>query len=177
MTFPDPKRKRIAAVLGILLCLAFASFRIMDIGDISWKGQASGYGAILAFLNCTKLPPSAPYLLMTLGAILLALSAADGIKSHARPLLVFGRVPLFFYLAHLYLIHALAIVITAARNQDFRWALPFTIWFPPPASSNFGFGLPVVYLVTVAVVFMLFPVCSSLNRLKQAGKYKWLSYL
>ena len=177
MAFPDATRRRIAAVCGGALLASFFALRIMNVGDIRWNNQAAGIHPVLAFLNCTKLPPSIPFLLMTIGVIVLALSVADRIWHYVKPLLVLGRVPLFFYVAHLYLIHTLAVAVTVARSQDIRWALPFSIWFPPPQSSNYGFGLPVVYLVSVIVVLMLYPMCRTLSRLKQAKKYSWLSYL
>jgi uncharacterized membrane protein len=177
MAFPDTKRRKIAAVCGAVLLASFFALRILNIGDIGWKDQAADAHPVLAFLNCSKLPPSLPFFLMTIGVIVLALSIADGIWRYLKPLLVLGRVPLFFYIAHLYVIHTLAVAVTVARSQDIRWALPFTIWFPPPQSSNYGFGLPVVYLVSMIVVLMLYPICRVLSRLKQAKKYSWLSYL
>jgi uncharacterized membrane protein len=177
MIFDSHKRKSITTCLGIALIFGFLVLRIMDVLDIPWNNQASGFRSILAFLNCSKLPPSTPYLLMTVGIIVLFLRLADGLRWNLKPLQVFGRVPLLFYVAHLYLIHFLALIVTIARGQDFRWALPFTVWFPPPQGSNFGFGLPVVYLVSLLVVLILYPICLALNRLKQAKKYPWLSYL
>ncbi len=171
------RRKRITTALGIALIGGFAVLRLLDAWDLPWRSQGEGGRLFLAFLNCTKLPPSVPYLLMTVGVVLLSLRLADGLPWKLKPLQTFGRVPLLFYLAHLYLIHCLALVVTIVRGQDFRWALPFTVWFPPPRGSDFGFGLPVVYLVSFAVVLILYPACLALNRLKQSKKYPWLSYL
>jgi uncharacterized membrane protein len=177
MTFPDSARKKITVILGGVLFIGFLALRILDICDLQWKTQATGFRSLLAFLNVTKLPPSLPFLLMTVGIILFALFVADRTKGQAAPLLLFGRVPLLFYIAHLYLIHALALIVTAARGQDFRWALPLTIWFPPPSSSDFGFGLPVTYLVSVIAILLLYPICRAFSKLKQSRRHPWMSYL
>src|SRR4030095_8461844 len=81
-----------------------------------WSPRPSALLTIASFLNCTKYPPSLLYLLMTLGPGILVL----GLIEHARlgdrnPLLVFGRVPLFYYLLHIPLIHGLAIVLFGIR--------------------------------------------------------------
>ena len=117
---------------------------------------------------------------MTLGPALLILRALDGgTPSLLRPALVFGRVPLFYFVLHLTLIHLLAVVLCYAQNGAVHWmfespnlgAYPFT---PPP---GWGVSLPVTYLLWVLVVVMLYPVCAWFAQARQRSTAWWLSYL
>jgi len=96
-----------------------------------------------------------------------------------QPALVFGRVPLFYFLLHLPLIHLLAVVACYAMNGAVHWMFespnlgvyPFT---PPPV---WGMPLPVIYLLWVGVVSSLYPVCAWFAAMKQRRRDWWLSYL
>src|SRR5207244_14653 len=142
--------------------------------------QASSAFTVLSFLNVTKQPPSLLFLMVTLGAALLLLRALDGGTPRLlRPALVFGRVPLFYFVVHLWWIHLLAVVACYAMNGAVHWmfespnlgAYPFT---PPPV---WGLSLPWIYLLWVAVVATLYPVCAWFASLKQRRRDWWLSYL
>jgi hypothetical protein len=85
----------------------------------------------------------------------------------------FGRVPFLFYVAHLYLVHALAVV--AGMAQGFPGSSIRTVYRLLPA--GYGFGLPVVYLVWLGVVAALYPVCRRYAALKARSRAWWLSYL
>jgi uncharacterized membrane protein len=132
---------------------------------------------IMAFLNCQKYPPSLGYLLMTLGPATLCLgmlNRATGVV--ARALEVFGRVPLFYYLWHLVLIHAVAIALATVRYGQ----VPLSMFNPPfgwKVPAGYGYSLGVVYLVWIAVVLALYPACAWFARLKARNKSPWLSYL
>ena len=124
-------------------------------------------------------PPSLSFLLVTLGGALLFLANAEKLKGKAVNLFcVFGRVPFFFYIIHIYLIHFLALIV--AEFTGFGWqkmilpALPFRV----EALKGFGFNLVGVYLIWIAVIVMLYPLCKNFDQYKQAHKEKWwLSYL
>jgi len=135
---------------------------------------------VLSFLNVTKQPPSLLFLLMTLGPALLMLRALDQRTPWAlQPALVFGRVPLFYFLLHLPLIHLLAVAACYAMNGAVHWlfesptlgAYPFT---PPPV---WGLSLLAIYLLWVGVVLALYPVCAWFAALKQRRRDGWLSYV
>ena len=113
---------------------------------------------------------------MTLGPALLVLAWMDkGTPRWIQPIVVFGRVPLFYYLLHLPLIHGLSVLVAFLRHGRADWLLAN----PGDAArpENFGFGLPVVYLVWIGVVAGLYPVCQWFARVKQRHKSAWLSYL
>ena len=85
-------------------------------GDpVRWSQAFPGMTA-LSFLKCTKYPPSLDFLLMTLGPAMLLLVWFDRFGlSAANPLIVFGRVPMLYFLVHLYLIHGLTLPFAMIR--------------------------------------------------------------
>jgi uncharacterized membrane protein len=146
-----------------------------------WSGQRTPIYTALSFFNTQKYPPSLLFLLMTLGPGLVLLGWIDRARpADRRPLLVFGRVPFFYFVVHLPLIHALAIGITWLRygGAPFLWTPPPTLGtardvFPP----DYGWSLGVTYLVWLVVVALMYPICLWFMRLKQRRRDWWLSYL
>ena len=167
---------------GVLCLLAFVVLRWTNLyGDPSpWTHQPAASFTLLSFVNTTKYPPSLAFLLMTLGPALLLLAAADGgVPRVLRPVAVFGRVPLFYYTVHFFTLHALAVIVCLWRYGSAHWMIespdlahyPFT---PPP---GWGYTLPVVYGVWLAVVALLYPLCVRFGQLKRTHPGGWLSYL
>lgn len=149
-------------------------------GDFSLQADAAS--TVISFLNTEKYPPSLQFTLMTLGPILLWLGLSridsnDGKRNIlSSALVLFGRVPLFFYLCHLYLIHLLALAVTSVLGQPNDW-----IGFGAnPAASRpdgYGFGLAVIHLAWIAVTFILYALCRAYERYKRTHSYAWLKYL
>jgi uncharacterized membrane protein len=161
---------------GIALVAVFVLLRALNLyGDAHPRLEQGDAGTlVLSFLNLTKYPPSLLFLLMTLGPALIALGLADRARGAVSDaLVVFGRVPFLFYVAHIYLIHALAVF--AATTQG----LPASslLALPLPAPDGYGFGLPVIYGVWAAVVLLLYPLCARYARIKERSRAWWLSYL
>jgi uncharacterized membrane protein len=172
----ETQRRRLLWTLGLGATLGFVGLRALNrYGDPSpWSPQASATFTVLSFLDTTKYPPSLLFLLMTLGPAITLLPLLERARGPvARFFIVFGRVPLFYYVLHLYLIHALAVVVALLAQGDAR-AL-FTIFAAFPA--DFGFGLPVVYLVWVVVVAALYLPSRWFAGVKQRRRDVWLSYL
>lgn len=140
-----------------------------------------------AFFNIQKYPPSLDFLLVTLGPALLGLIALQrwtpgraGIVSALRGVvLTFGRVPLFFYLVHLPLCHALAWVACTLTGRDTAWLFGAFLApdKTPSAAPGGGFGLLTIYAVWLVVLVVLYPACRWLAQLKQRRRDAWLSYL
>ena len=175
------RRRRLKLWLGISLCAAFVVIRATNIyGDpFPWSRQHSLLFTVFSFIKCEKYPPSLLYLLMTLGPsfILLALLDRD-LGKFWRPFIVFGRVPLFFYIVHIFLIHAIALLISYLRygGPSGLFAGPLfhdARQYPP----DYGLGLAGVYVVWLLVVIALYPVCRWFAELKQRRRGGWLSYL
>lgn len=179
------ERQRLLTRLGIGAVIAFLLLRGLNVyGDPArWVWQPSGEFTVLSFLNTTKYPPSLAFLLMTLGPSLIALSLLDRLSlSRSNPLLVFGRVPLFYFVLHFFAAHAaivaLAVITYGAPALGFMFQPVPSMGGPaklfPP---NFGFDLWVVYAVWAALVIALYPACSWFARLKERRLDWWLSYV
>lgn len=186
-----PERRRTWLWRGGLACVAaFIVLRGLNIyGNPSpWTTQVSPLYTVLAFLNTTKYPPSLLFLLMTLGPVALLLATLErhsSMQNHApgrawwRPLLTFGRVPLFYYAVHFFLLHLLAVIVCALRYGSVHWMFespdlsryPFT---PPP---GWGYSLPVVYVTWIIIVVAMYPLCVRYGQLKAARRGGWTSYL
>lgn len=176
------KRKLFLAQLGWSMVILFFVLRITNIyGDPSpWGSQSSALFTFLSILNTTKYPPSLIYLLMTIGPSLLFLAYTEKVGNNvANVVSIYGRVPLFYYVIHVYLLHLLAMV-AIELVPGFDWSnmvLRQPIWFAENL-KGYGFSLAVVYLVWIGVVVGLYPLCKWYDRYKQSHKEKWwLSYL
>lgn len=170
------QRRKVILVTGVTLTLLFVILRAINLyGDPHpWAPQKNGLFTLFAFISCNKYPPSLLYLLMTLGPALIVLALLErGTPRWMRPILVFGRVPLFYYLLHIPLIHGLALIATSLQHVDTTWL--FGVGLSRPAGA--GFGLPAVYLVWAAVVVSLYPACRWFADLKRRRRDPWLSYL
>lgn len=176
------RRRVLLSRLGIALTLAFLALRALNAyGDPSrWTRHDPPVYTVLSFLNATKYPPSLLFLLMTLGPALLFLRTVDGGTPRVlRPAIIFGRVPLFYYVVHFPLIHLLALVTCVVRYGSGHWMFespdlghyPFT---PPP---GWGYSLPIVYLVWAVIVCAMYPLCRWYAAVKARRSDPWLSYL
>jgi uncharacterized membrane protein len=184
-------RRKWTLGLGVALTLAFFVLRALNLygnGEASsssfllstvgpWKVQPSLTLTIIAFFDTLKYPPSLDYLLMTLGPALIVLACLDGVTAErglGRILLVFGRVPLFYYVLHILLIHAMAIFVGLLFHQPVFW-----LWHgghPPPA--GYGHGLPFVYLMWFIALLILYLPCKWYMAFKSKHRdCAWLSYL
>jgi uncharacterized membrane protein len=168
--------------VGAALILGFVLVRGANIyGDPSpWKTQATPLQTFLSFLNTSKYPPSLSFLLMTLGPSLYLLGLLDrGTPRLLRPALTFGRVPLFYFVVHLTLIHALAVVACSLRYGEVHWMFesPSLDKFPFTQPPDWPSSLPMVYVWWVAVVAMLYPMSVWFSGLKRRRRDWWLSYL
>ncbi|MFO1092288.1 MAG: heparan-alpha-glucosaminide N-acetyltransferase domain-containing protein [Planctomycetaceae bacterium] len=164
----SPARGWVIFATGIAMIAAFAILRGKNIyGDPApWTAQETPVKTLMAILNCQKYPPSLSYLLMTLGPMLAFWPLWERSRGPlARFLVVFGRVPLFFYAVHLFVIHGLTLAIVYAQVG---LPLPGWLWgFPPGhAGENCGVNLPVLYLIWIGVVLLHYPLCRRFDRLK-----------
>ena len=172
---PGPRRLLLGA--GMMLTAAFVLSRVANgYGDPApWSAQPSAILTVLSFLNTTKYPPSLLYLLMTLGPALMAfaLFVDKTGGAVARFFIVFGEVPLFFYLVHLYVIHGLALGAGYLSGYDLRAFLALFVSFP----QDYGFSLPVVYWIWIGVVVTLYPLCRWYGAIKASRHHQALAYL
>ena len=180
-SFDAEKRKKILLIIGFSAIALFFILRGINVyGNPSkWIHYDTFRQTLMSFLAPAKYPPSLLYLLMTLGPALVFLALTENWKGRfVNFFSTFGRVPFFYYILHLYLIHILA--MAAAQLTGYGWKIMILPdWVGSvPALKGYGFHLWVVYLVWVAVILALYPLCKKFDRYKQAHKEKWwLSYL
>jgi uncharacterized membrane protein len=178
-------RVRLLARLGVAATVGFLILRSLNrYGDpVPWSTQASQTYTLLSFLNTTKYPPSLSYLLMTLGPALLALAWLDRQGSQpTHALVVFGRVPLFYFVLHFFAAH-LAMVVLALFTYGTD-ALKF-VFHPLPTMGGpralfpvgYGWDLWVAYLVWALVVLGMYPACRWFAGVKARQRDWWLGYL
>jgi len=177
-----PRRQVLLLWLGLGASVAFVLLRALNrYGDPApWTVQGTPLWTLMSFLNTQKYPPSLLFLLMTLGPALLLLRVFDaGTPRLLRPALAYGKVPLFFYVLHFYLIHLLAVAACALRYGNVRgmFSSPDLDHFPFTAPPNWDVGLPVIYVIWACVVLALYPLCRWFAGVKRRRRDGWLSYL
>jgi uncharacterized membrane protein len=180
-SWPSERRRAFLLPLGSGLSAAFVVLRAFNrYGDPGrWATQKSAVFTMLSFLNTTKYPPSLLFLLMTLGPALLFLWAVDARTPRwLRPALTVGKVPMFYYLLHIPLIHLIAVAVCYARYGQVHWMFesPSLGQFPITPPPGWGYSLPIVYLMWICVVLALYPLCHWFADLKQRRNDVWLSY-
>jgi len=175
LNFNAEQRRALYMRLGLALIAAFIVLRFSNLyGDpVVWSMQSSASFTLLSFLNTSKYPPSLLFLLMTLGPGLCLLSIFEGwSKGWLRDaFLVFGRVPLFFYILHLYLLRFTAIPVSFALYGA-EAATP-----PPGPAGSAMLGLGATYLAWLVAICLLYPACRWFAQIKQRRRDWWLSYL
>jgi uncharacterized membrane protein len=179
-TLPRRPRRLVLVGLGVGGILLFAALRALNgYGDPSpWRLQQSDWFTFLSFMNCSKYPPSLLYVLMTLGPAALALAFFDRPAGPlGRVLVVYGRVPFFYYLLHLFLIHGLAVGLALGHygRADFLFRAPFSP-VPANAPADVGYPLALVYLLWLSIVAILYLPCRWFAGVKSRYRYGWLSY-
>jgi uncharacterized membrane protein len=168
------RRQRWLYGTGLGAIALFIVIRFTNVyGDPSpWHAQTHWWRTVLSFINCTKYPPSLLYLLMTLGPAItfIALMQARTAAKPSKPAAVFtvyGRVPLFYYILHIYLLHGMAVLC----SYLFRQGAAVSVFAHP------GYSLGVVYVFWLSAVALLYLPCRWFMRIKTTHRKWWLSYL
>jgi len=171
------RRNGILLKTGLALTAAFVVLRAIGVyGDPNpWQVHPEAVVATaIDFLNVTKYPPSLLFLLMTLGPAAVLCATADRMTGWLKDaLIVFGRVPFAFYIAHFYLIHTLSAGLGVVQGFSVPQMLTLPIFYP----KGFGLTLPVVYVVWILIVALLYPPCHWMAGLKARRRDWWLSYV
>lgn len=179
--FEPSRRRKWLTGIGLAAIGLFMVLRAFNIyGDPEpWTGQDSTVFTLLSFINIFKYPPLLQYLLLTLGPTIFILGQIENFRNAFSDWLqVFGKVPFFFYIIHLFLIHLIALVALALSGGNWQEMIFDMSSFSSPVLEAFGYPLWAVYLVWVAVVLALYPVCKAYMKYKLGNRDKWwLSYL
>jgi uncharacterized membrane protein len=173
-------RRKILLLLGSSLVLLFIILRLLKgYGDpvpMSQQPRGSVF-TFLSFLNVNKYPPSLAFLSMTIGPAMIVLALLENVQNKITGFFrAYGRVPMFYYILHFYIIHTIAIIVFFAQGFSTSEIVtknnPFL--FKPP---GFGFGLEGVYAIWLFVFLVLYPLCKKYDRYKSTHKQWWLSYI
>lgn len=164
------KRFRWQYIIGISSIILFIALRLINnYGDPApWHTQPAWWRTILSFINCSKYPPSLLYLLMTLGPAIAVLPLLEQMTNRAGEIItVYGRVPLFYYILHIYLVHGIGVLASLLFSGG-AVVSPF---------NHPGYPLPVVYGVWLLAVVILYFPCRWFMGIKKSHRQWWLSYL
>ena len=167
--------------MGFTALIAFFIIRAINVyGDpVPWSVQPTASKTFLSFINVNKYPPSLLYALVTLGPAMLFLAVSE---KYSGKLVGFvtalGRVPMFYYIIHIYVIHILGLFAALATGFEVSDMVFHTWVTDSPNLKGYGFSLTVVYVVWILLVLALLPLCLWYDRYKRTHREKpWLSYL
>ena len=183
MTREPPARRDACLKLGLLATVAFLVLRGFQLyGDRPWiaaPGEQPWAAAWIRFLATTKYPASLQFLLMTLGPTLIVLGALEGATGRIMGAFrVLGRVPMFYYLLHIPLIHLAALVVATARTPAaLPWLFANHPMNPPEVPAGYMWPLWLLYGITVLVVASLFAPCRWYARVKAERRWAWTTYI
>ncbi len=172
-------RRKLLLRLGICAICLFIIIRLIDhYGDPHpWSEQRNALYTFLTFIKVHKYPPSLLYDCMTIGTAMIGLSLIENVKNKVTDFFnIFGRVPMFYYILHLYLIHIICVILFFASGYTMKDAFaPKQVFGFRP--DSFGYPLWVVYIIWISVILILYPLCKKYNAYKSTHKQWWLSYL
>lgn len=161
-TSAETRQRRLFA-MGLAALGAFVVLRLLNVyGDHAWQLGSTALASLMSFLNITKYPPSLHFILLTLGIGLLALAGLERTQG-GRMLAGIGRVPMFFYVAHIYLLHLIYLLFAAfyGSNQGVRFGFS-EVWM--------------IWAIALPVLACLYRPCLWFGQLKQDGRQRWMSY-
>ncbi|MEP6749606.1 MAG: heparan-alpha-glucosaminide N-acetyltransferase domain-containing protein [Bacteroidota bacterium] len=172
-------RRKILLRTGFGLISLFIALRFINVyGDpFPWTIQKNNITSFLSFMNANKYPPSLIFSSMTLGPSLITLALVENIQNKlTRFVTVYGRVPLFYFVLHFFLIHIICVILFFASGHSMSEAFSAQspLGFRP---AQFGYPLWIVYLIWIFVVLAMYPLCKKYNRYKSTHSHWWLSYL
>jgi uncharacterized membrane protein len=180
--FEESRRKKILLRLGLGSWVLFIIIRSINVyGNLyPWTMQVSSARTFLSFINISKYPPSLDYLLVTEGFAFIFMALTENISNQLTKIVsVYGRVPMFYYIIHIWLIHLFALVLVVLQGHSWSDMTSFTTWIDGMHNLQ-GYGLPLagVYIVWLSLIALLFPLCKIYDQYKRSHKDKWwLSYL
>lgn len=179
--FATKKRKKILLYAGMLAIALFFAIRFARVhGDLdTWSVQKNAWFTFLSFINCTKYPVTLLFTLMILGPVLIFLAFSERAAGWVvEKITVFGRVPLFYFLVHFYVLHIAALathlIVSGRSLSEIDFHLSASLGGIVPGA---GYPLIWTYVAWIALIIVLYPVCRWYNSFKSKHSHWWLSYL
>lgn len=162
------KRNKILMGFGLSSICLFFILRTMNVyGDQAWSMMPTSLETIMSFMNLTKYPPSLLFILWNvgLGLILLVFIQKVENKNWIKPLIIFGSVPMFFYIVHLYVLKALYLLAIEV--------------FGKTHGEYFGVDhVSSLWLISIMLSILLYPLMLKFSDFKHRNKHiRILKYL
>ncbi len=180
-SYDRKKRVKLLKTLGLSAIAMFFVVRLFNqYGNPNhWEVYDYFSQTIFSFFNVKKYPPSLAFLLVTLGPALVFLALTDNTKNKISEFLsVFGRVPFFFYIIHIYVIHFFAMLLAEVTGFGWESMILETFVSFSPDLKGYGVGLLMTYIIWALIVLLHYPICKWFGEYKMNNKDKrWLSYL
>ena len=181
-TYQPPQRNKILIATGLGLLAFYAVLRFTNLyGDpVQWSAQKNSLYTFLSFMNVQKYPPSLLYMCATIGPALIFLGLVNKTGSRlAKIFIIYGRVPMFYYIIHFYILSSINIILYLSRGHTMADGLNGAAGMPWKfVAPGEGYSLAVAYAIWIAVVITLYPLCKWYDRYKSSHPEKtWLSYL
>jgi uncharacterized membrane protein len=177
---PAAQRNKKLMQFGATAILLFIGLRFINIyGDPSpWQSQPNNLYTFLSFINVSKSPPSLQFILLFAGLALICLRYASHLPERIRNILsVYGKVPLFYYLVHFYVIRLATLIMVYAQGFTWKELLFGPFLYGRPATGS-GLGLGAVYLAWICIVVLMYPLCKWYGNYKARHPEKqWLRFL
>ena len=182
LTLDTARRNRICVTIGASAIVLFLLLRGIDVYGDPRHWRATGpvqAPTLLRFINTSKYPASLQFLLMTLGPMILLLPLADRARGKIGEIFaVFGRVPMFYYLLHIPVIHLAAVIVSIAREGRVNpWLFTNLPTMSPSAPEGYMWSLGLLYGVFVIVVALLYFPCRWYARRKATNPAPWMRYI
>lgn len=176
------KRQKLFKIIGVATIGAFIAIRLINgYGNLShWKSYDTVLQTLFSFLNPAKYPPSLTFILMTIGPALLVLAYTENVTGKMVNFFsVFGKVPFFYYVIHIYVIHALALILAWGTGFGWKSMIITAGWVSStPELKGYGLSVGYLYLIWIGLIILLYPLCKKFSLYKLNHKEKtWLSYL
>jgi uncharacterized membrane protein len=180
--FLSPRRNQLLPAIGGVLLASFFILRFWNIyGDPDpWTAAPSLSISLMHFFDVEKYPPSLLYVCATLGLVFLVMPLLD--RWHGRlsdGVCIFGSVPLFAYVVHIYLLHALNVILLLATGRPIigTFDQTRTAFFDTALLAGSGFPIAVVYAVWMVAISLLYPLCKWWAAIKKRNRTWWMAYL
>jgi uncharacterized membrane protein len=179
--FEVAQRKKALRIAGLSLIALFVALRFLNSygNPFRWEIQNEPIFTFLSFLNVHKYPPSFLYMCITIGSALIFLSIFESVNNKVTQIIsVYGRVPFFYYILHFYILHNLCMLLFVMRGHAYNENTPDIFGIPfRGVIIGEGYSLTVVYIIWIAMVAALYPLCKWFSEYKKRNNYWWLSYL
>ena len=177
MTRETSERRRLCLWIGLSATAVFAV--TAGVALLGGPPPEEPTPLLFQFLSQRKYPASQLFLLMTLGPLIALIPLAERARGVvAKVLSVFGRVPMFYYLLHIPVIHVAALLVSLVREGRMNpWLFANHPMMPPPVPEFYRWGLPLLYLVWFLVVVTLYFPCQWFAGVKARRRNSWLRYI